>query len=127
LFNTAVLTMGLAVVHPLLPLVLLYDYYGLTKYMGLLNKTLINVVLSMNKRKAFKQTLNFLGYWKKPTNEFESISGIKYVRKVENKYLDPNRIGMLPSMIAMQRLYQKYISQEVRLLLIFMHFQISNY
>jgi hypothetical protein len=107
MFNTSLLTVGLALVNPLLPLVLVYDYYHILKYMNLLNRTILNMTLHNMKRKVFKTTLNFLGYWKKPRKDFEFIRDIKYMGKFERAGIDPNRLGMLPSMLAIARLFRR--------------------
>lgn len=114
LFNTAAATVVLSMVHPLLPLIMVYDYYKCARYMQLLNNTLIRMSISKSKRKIFLETLNFLGYWKKPKLVSYNITKCKYIRSFKNTSLNPNEIGWLPSIMAIKRLIEKYILKKVR-------------
>ncbi|CAI2367367.1 unnamed protein product [Moneuplotes crassus] len=111
-FNTALATVCLGMVHPLLPVILAYDYYQIIKYCFLLNSTVLRMRISKTKQKIFLERLNFLGYWKKPKNHWSWIRDCKFVGKTEYKGLNPNSIGLLPSLNALKRLFNKVSSQD---------------
>ena len=113
LFNTTLATVGLSFIHPLLPAIMLYDYYQLFKYSLLLNGTVIRIKISKTKQKIFIERLNFLGYWKKPKNKWSFIRNCKYIGKIENKSVNPNEIGLLPSISALKRLFSRFSSNKV--------------
>ena len=108
-FNTALATVGLGLLHPFLPLVLAYDYYQLARYSLLLNSMLIRIQLSRSKQRVFFERLNFLGYWKKPGKRWEHIRDCKYVGIYNNTSVNPNELGWIPSLKLFKNLFQKYL------------------
>jgi hypothetical protein len=61
-FTTGVAALGLALVHPVLPLLLTYDLFLLLKALQIMNQTTNLIILDKSKRHVFLNKLNFLGY-----------------------------------------------------------------
>jgi hypothetical protein len=51
-------------IHPVLPVLFLYDYYLVVRQMMLLNQTVEFMILSQCKTKVDVHTLNFMGFFK---------------------------------------------------------------
>jgi hypothetical protein len=115
LFNTALATVLLGMINPLLPTILLYDYYKLAQYSLMLNGTVIRMRISKTKQRIFIERLNFLGYWKKPRQRWEFVRNIKYISTFKNTSVNPNFIGWIPSLLKLRSLVNKYILKKVNL------------
>jgi len=63
-FTTLVTTGALSMIHPALPIVLIYDYFQLLAATKVLNRTCQWVALDFSKKHLVLNKLNFLGYTK---------------------------------------------------------------
>ena len=91
-------TLGLAMVHPLMPLLMLFDYYHLFGYAKVLNQTTFLLVLDQGKRHIYLNRLNFLGYMTKFEERKISLRNIRFMGEYTNKYVTLDNKGLLPSM-----------------------------
>ena len=96
-FTTSMAAAALAMVHPVLPSVLLYDFYLLFRATQVMNQTANTIVLDTTKRHVFLNKLNFLGYETAPSRSRISLRDIKYMGDFENKFVTMNNYGILPS------------------------------
>lgn len=100
-FSTVVLAGSLAVIHPALALLSIYDFFLLTKYSLILNSTVYFLTLRENKKQLTIGTLNFLGFLVKyslaENRERVNLKDIKYVGRYENTFLNLEITGLPPS------------------------------
>lgn len=97
-FTTLVTTGALAMVHPLLPIVLSYDYYLLLGATAVLNRTAATILLSKTKRHVYLNKLNFLGFEREESRQKINLKEIRYLGPYENKFITMHHMGLLPSM-----------------------------
>jgi hypothetical protein len=110
ILSTAVMAGSLALIHPLLSSVALYDAYLLVRYSFILNSTVYYMSLRDTKRHVTIGTLNFLGYfaefsWDK--RERIPLKNIRYVGKYENEFLNLEITGIPPSLSRLMYLKEK--------------------
>ena len=96
--TTLLATLGLALVNPLMPLLLCYDYYSLFGYAKVLNQTTFMLVLDQGKRHIYLNRLNFLGYMTKFEERRIPLRNIRFMGEYVNKYVTLDNKGLLPSM-----------------------------
>jgi hypothetical protein len=96
--TTLLATAALALVHPLMPALLLFDYYHLFGYAKVLNQTTFLLVLDQGKRHIYLNRLNFLGYMTKFEERRISLRDIRFMGEYTNKYVTLDNKGLLPSM-----------------------------
>ena len=107
LFSASFATVALGFINPALPLLLFYDYYKIISYMLLLNRVIISIRISKGKTQVRVDTLNYLGYMRKPDGRFHNITSLKYIQPYVNNCLNPNQIGLLPSLSLAKRWLMK--------------------
>lgn len=73
--------------------------------MMLLNRVIIRIRITKGKRQIRFETLNLLGYMKKPDGRLYNITSLRYIKPYISKSLNPNEIGLLPSLSAIKRLF----------------------
>lgn len=62
LFSTIFATAALFLVHPVMPAILIFDYYLLMNFTRILNQTTFAVILENTKRHIYLNKLNFMGF-----------------------------------------------------------------
>ena len=95
--TTALATVGLAMMHPVLPVLLAYDYFLLLGFTKVLNQTTFVLVLDQSKRHIYLNRLNFLGYMKHFEEKRISLRTVKFIGEYRNEYVTLDNKGLLPS------------------------------
>ena len=96
-FTTGICTAALGAFHPVLSLVMAYDWYMLFKGLQVMNQTCESLLLDKGKRHIMTSKLNFLGYEKKPEARRISLRNIRYLGEFENKFVTTHHQGLPPS------------------------------
>jgi hypothetical protein len=84
ILSTGITTGLLAVINPLLPILLVYDYFLLIGFTKVLNQTTFAMILDNTKRHIYLNRLNFLGYYTKFEERKTSLRNIKFVGIYKN-------------------------------------------
>lgn len=95
--TTAASTLLLGAVHPLLPILLFYDYFLLIGFTKVLNQTMFAAVLDKSKRYVYLNRLNFMGYMTKFKQERINLRDIRYMGVYKNNFITLDHRGLLPS------------------------------
>lgn len=86
--------------HPLMPLLLTFDFYLLAGYSKVMNQTTWTIDLLPSKKEIALNRLNFLGY-QKEVNPFKenvaSMRNITFMGAYTNEYINLDSKGILPS------------------------------
>lgn len=97
IMTTLFATAGLFMVHPVLPVLMLYDYYLLMGFTKVLNQTTFAMILDSGKKHIYLNRLNFLGFETDFKDSKVSLRTVRYMGEYTNEFVTLDNKGLLPS------------------------------